>query len=93
MIFYYAMTQQYWGIPLWGWIIIILVIVGLIVAIRASAAAKKSKAAEVITPTEVETGNVKLPETDPPKTPSPAQEFPRDAPLPPPAPSETSQKA
>lgn len=95
MSFYDVMTEEYWGIPLWGWILMILVIVGIIVAVRSSMTKKKEAAAkkEAESAADVEAGVVKLPEGQPPKTPSPVKDFPRDAPLPPPAPSEASNKA
>lgn len=94
MSFYSIMTTEYWGVPLWGWILIIVVLVALIAAIRSSMAKKKEAAAkkEAASAGDEEAGTIKLPEGQPPKTPSPAQNFPRDAPLPPPAPSETSVK-
>lgn len=95
MSLYDIMTTEYWGVPLWGWIIIILVIVGIIVAVRGSMAKKKDAATkkEAEASADVEAGAVKLPEGQSPKTPSPVKDFPRDAPLPPPAPSETSNRA
>lgn len=93
MTFYDAMTTEYWGVPLWGWIIIVLGIVGLIMGIRASMSKKKEAAANKDDSPDPEAGNVKLPEASPPKSPmTETQTFPRDAPLPPPAPSETSEK-
>lgn len=86
------MTTEYWGVPLWGWILIIVVLALIVVGVR-SAIAKKNDAAtakkgdlESGTMTEAE-GAVAI------KSDSPVeQNFPRDAPLPPPAPSETSNK-
>lgn len=94
MAFGDILTTEYWGVPLWGWILIILVLVGLIAAISRSMQKKSEdkKSEEAAAATDVETGLAKLPEGQPPKTPSPAQSFPRDAPLPPPAPSESSVK-
>ena len=93
MTFYDAMATEYWGVPLWGWILIVLGIIGLIMGIRAAITKKNDGTAKTESAPDLETGNVKLPEASPPKSPiGEAQEFPRDAPLPPPAPSETSEK-
>ena len=95
MTFYDVMTTEYWGVPLWGWILIVLGLIGLIMGIRGAMAKKKDDTSKTERSPDPEAGNVKLPEASPPKSPSPdggTQEFPRDAPLPPPAPSETSEK-
>lgn len=81
------MTTEYWGVPLWGWILIVVGIVLIIGAIKAATAKKKEGETAVKKEGDVETGTAKLPEGE-----AAAQEFPRDAPLPPPAPSETSRK-
>ena len=74
------MTTEYWGVPLWGWILIVVVLGGLVVGIR-GAMTKRSEPK-----TDVE--NTGVGGSDPVKL----QEFPRDAPLPMPAPSETSER-
>lgn len=91
MTFYDAMTAEYWGVPLWGWILIVLGLIGLIMGIRAAMSTKKEATADKDNSSDPEAGNVKLPEASPPKSPM-TETFPRDAPLPPPAPSETSEK-
>ena len=93
MTFYYAMTTEYWGVPLWAWIIIVLGLIALIMGIRASMARKRGDTVNENNSPDPEAGNVKLPESSPPNSQmAEVQEFPRDAPLPPPAPSETSEK-
>lgn len=93
MTFYDVMTTEYWGVPLWGWILIVLGLIGLIMGIRGAMAKKKDDTSKTESSPDPEAGNVKLPEASPPKSPDArTQEFPRDAPLPPPAPSETSEK-
>lgn len=84
-----VMTNEYWGVPLWGWIIITVVVALLIVGVR-SAIAKKNDASagNKILNSDLESGNM----TVAIKSVSPGNNFPRDAPLPPPAPSETSNK-
>ena len=87
------MTTEYWGVPLWGWILMIVILGVLVVAIRAATAKKEEpKSVDGIDGGDVEAANIKLPQSAPPTTPSPVPEYPRDAPLPPPAPSETSHK-
>lgn len=84
------MTTEYWGVPLWGWIVMVAGIVLIIVVIK-GAMGKKKESEDDGVKKDVESGNVKLPEGEPRSSPA-AIEYARDAPLPPPAPSETSQK-
>lgn len=92
------MTTEYWGVPLWGWIVLVAGI-ALIIGVAKGAMGKKKEGDDGAKKTEgdVETGDIKLPEGEPTKSSSPpaasaVNDFARDAPLPPPAPSETSYK-
>ena len=85
------MTTEYWGVPLWGWIVMIAGIVLIIVAIKGATSKKKKGEDGAKKDGDVESGTVKLPEGEAKKSPA-VNDFARDAPLPPPAPSETSQK-
>ena len=96
MTFYQFMTNEYWGVPLWGWICIVLGIVIIVVAISSASSTKKAEKKDEIVVADgnrdVEAGvEVKLPQAHPPVSPLPSQTS-RDAPLPPPARSETSNK-
>lgn len=86
-----TLTDQYYGVPLWGWIAFIVILLLIIIAIAASSkkAEKKADDQAMREINSAEAG-IKIPEVHPPMTPSPVQEFQRDRPLPPPAPSETS---
>lgn len=87
------MTTEYWGVPLWGWIVLVAGIVLIIVIIKGAMAKKKEGEGAKKAEGDVEAGTVKLPEGEPKSSPPAADAFARDAPLPPPAPSETSHKA
>lgn len=87
MSFYDVMTTEYWGTPLWGWILVIVGLILIIVGIKAATGKKKESKNKA----EGDVEAAKLPEGEPPKSVSPSKDYPRDAPLPPPAPSETSQ--
>ena len=95
MTFSDTMTTEYWGVPLWGWIVLVAGLV-LIIAVAKGAMGKKKEEGDEVKKSEgdVEAGNAKMPEGEPVTSPTPdaAQEFPRDGSLPPPAPSETSHK-
>ena len=90
---YYFFTDEYWGVPLWGWICIALGIVLIVVAINAASSAKKTERKDEIVVLDgnrdVEAAEeVKLPQAHPPVSPV----YPRDGSLPPPgAHSETSK--
>lgn len=90
MTFHDFITTEFWGIELWVWLLIILGIVGLIMVIRTAMAKKKESAIVNENTSDPEAGNIVSAKLSPPK--SPTNEFLRDAPLPPPAPSETSEK-
>lgn len=91
MTFYDFITNEYWGIPLWGWICLVLGLFLILGAIQAASSAKKAEVKDVTESTDVEAAEVNLPQAHPPASPPPAQIFPRDGSLPPIAPSETSK--
>ena len=96
MTFIDVMKTEYWGFPLWGWIAIVAGI-GLIITIAKVVLGKKKEGDDEAKKTEgdVEAGNIKLGEpakSSSPATTAAANDYARDAPLPPPAPSETSHK-
>lgn len=88
--------EEYYGMPRWGWGVIALVvslillvgIIGVLSRGRGGGGGRKDEEAG-----DEETGNMKVPTVPPPQTPSPSPtpHFPRDKPLPPPVPSETSE--
>lgn len=86
-------VEDYYGLPRWGWAIIavftslllLFAIILLLSKIPTSRDDQKKLGDE-------ETGaGMKMPTVSPPRTPSPTPQFPRDKPLPPPVPSETSE--
>jgi hypothetical protein len=88
------MTTEFWGVPLWGWIVLVVGIVLIVVTVKgAMEKNKEGKDGAKKAEGDVESGDIKLPDGEPKSSsPAAAAEFARDAPLPPPAPSETSQK-
>ena len=86
----YYLEQSY-GMPRWAWgvmaiftsLLVLFAIVLLLSCLSSSSSSNKNKSDEEAA--------VKVPTVAPPQTPSPTPQFPRDKPLPPPVPSETSE--